>query len=82
MAKYDQLAKHLKSAYPREVVLSFEDIEGVLGSRLPRSADRPQFWANTVAEARHIQREAWRQAHYNAFLIADARAVRFVPHTR
>lgn len=55
-----------------EFVLSFREIEEVLGSSLPRSAERPQWWANvTNRETTHVQREAWRRAGYDAFLISE-----------
>lgn len=80
MAKYDPLKTYLVRHHPRELMMTFEEIENVLEAKLPPSARRPQFWANTIGEAGHIQREAWRSARYNAFLVADEDKVRFVPH--
>ncbi|WP_422652892.1 DUF7662 domain-containing protein [Aliidongia sp.] len=57
--------------------LSFREIEDVLGLPLPRSAERLQWWANTLSAPSHVQREAWRQADYDAFLLAGKRRVRF-----
>jgi hypothetical protein len=81
MAKYDPLKNHLIRCHPREITMTFEEIEKVLEAPLPTSARRPQFWANTVNDATHVQREAWRGAKYNAFLVADQDRVRFVPHS-
>jgi hypothetical protein len=66
-----------------EVELSFVKIEEIIGRRLPRSADRPQWWANQVALGRP-QREAWRAVGFDAFLIAGSRRVQFrrVPAVR
>ena len=80
MAKYDPLKSHLVRMHPREVTMSFAEINALLETPLPVSARRPQFWANTTGDAGHIQREAWRAARYNAFLVADEDRVRFVPH--
>lgn len=60
--------------------MSFADINELLDTPLPVSARLPQFWANTTGEVGHIQRESWRAARYNAFLIAGEHKVRFVPH--
>ncbi len=79
MAKYDALQQHLVECHPHEVVLTFEEIENILGSKLPKGATLPQFWANSVDRSGHVQREAWRGARYNAFLVADEDRVRFVP---
>lgn len=67
MAKYDPLKIHLIRHHPRELMMTFDEIEQVLDAKLPTAARRPQFWANPVS---------W----YNAFLVVDADKVRFVPH--
>ncbi|WP_293481581.1 hypothetical protein, partial [Phenylobacterium sp.] len=71
MGKYDPLSGHLRRQALPEFEMSFSEIERVLGAMLPKSADRPQWWAN-VSDRRtsHVQREAWRSAGYDAFLIA------------
>ena len=81
MAKYEPLKLHLIRHHPRELTMTFDEIEKVLEARLPASARRPQFWANTIGDVGHIQREAWRSARYNAFLVAEEDKVRFVPHS-
>ncbi len=79
MGKYDPLQRHLIGCHPREVTLTFEEIEKILESKLPRSARLPQFWANTVERHGNVQRDAWQGARYNAFLVAEEGRVRFVP---
>ncbi|MEJ6789554.1 hypothetical protein BrevBR_08360 [Brevundimonas sp. BR2-1] len=45
---------------------------------LPNSAARPQWWANiTDPDQSPVQREAWRAAGFDAFLIAGRDRVRF-----
>ena len=78
MAKYDRLGDYLNLRASAEVELSFADIEGVIGSRLPDSAQRPQWWANEAdPQSRHVQSRAWRAAGYDAFLLSDSSRVRF-----
>lgn len=78
MATYDRLRAYLTGQKLSEIMLTFREIELILGGYpLPRSAERPQWWANTRASGSHVQREVWRAAGYDAFLIAGERKVRF-----
>jgi hypothetical protein len=74
--RYDPLREYLLNQHLREIELTFTEIEKILGARLPKSAERPQWWANQVASSRP-QREAWRAAGYDAFLVAGSRKVKF-----
>jgi hypothetical protein len=76
MSIYDALRDYLKSIKFREIQLTFGEIEKIISRPLPKSADRPQWWANTL-DPGHVQREAWRAAGFDAFLIAGSRRVRF-----
>jgi hypothetical protein len=76
MSIYDPLRDYLKQHKFREAELSFANIEEIIGRRLPKSADRPKWWANQIAPGRP-QREAWRAAGFDAFLVAGSRKVRF-----
>lgn len=77
MAKYDALSDYLKVQRARELTLTFDEIERLVGL-LPRSAERPQWWANVRdPKTTHVQRKAWGAAGYDAFLVAGARKVRF-----
>lgn len=79
MSKYDALRDYLRQQKLREVVLTFKELEDLIGLSRPASAARPQSWANvTSRETKHVQREAWRAAGYDAFLISGSRKVRFV----
>ena len=78
MAKYDPLKRFLKRSSRSEIELSFADVERVIGAMLPKSAERPQWWANEAdPSSRHVQVSAWREAGYDAFLIAGAEKVIF-----
>jgi hypothetical protein len=78
MSKYDPLSGHLRRQRQDELELSFAEIEGILGAMLPKSAARQQWWANTTDPyTSQVQRKAWRDAGYDAFLIAGKDRVRF-----
>jgi hypothetical protein len=78
MAKYDALRDHLRKQTLGELILTFADIERLVGP-LPPSADRPQWWANVRNPlGPHVQREAWRDGGFDAFLLSGERKVRFV----
>jgi len=76
MSKYDPLRDWLRRQHLRDLELSFAEIENILGSRLPASRERPQWWANQRAPGRP-QREAWRLAGYDAFLVRGSNRVKF-----
>jgi hypothetical protein len=76
MSKYDPLCDYLKAQNFREFQLSFREIEAILGCTLPASSQRPQWWANQVAPGRP-QREAWRAAGYDAFLVRGSEKMTF-----
>lgn len=78
MAKYDPLCRYLRRQRPAEFELSFAEMERVIGAMLPGSAARPQWWANvTDPDTTHVQRKAWGDAGYEAFLVVGKDRVRF-----
>jgi hypothetical protein len=78
MAKYDPITRFLRRNSRPEVEMSFADIERIIGGMLPKSAERPQWWANEAdPSSPHIQISAWRTAGYDAFLIAGTEKVIF-----
>ena len=77
MSKYGPLSQHLKRQTLAEFTMTFREIEALLGAALPGSASRPQWWANVKGSSSHVQREAWRSAGYDAFLINGGDRVRF-----
>lgn len=78
MSKYDALRNYLRKQTLGEIVLTFAQIESVIGTQLPPSASRPQWWENATDEnTSHVQCKAWLSAGYNAFLIAGSSKVRF-----
>jgi len=78
MAKYDGLRDHLRLQKGAEFCLTFAEIERAIGGPLPKSADRPQWWANVRdVKTSPVQRNAWRDAGYDAFLVAGSDRVMF-----
>lgn len=78
MGKYDPLRDYLRRQQAGEFELTFAEIERKLGAMLPNSANRPQWWANvTDPSGSNVQREAWRAAGFEAFLVAGRDRVRF-----
>lgn len=76
MSKYALLRDHLQMQRGGECTMTFREIEAIIGGKLPASADRPQWWANQIGLG-HVQREAWRAAGDDAFLIAGSQKVKF-----
>lgn len=83
MSIYDPLSAFLKQQRLNELILDFPEIEKLIGRLLPASAERPQWWANEKnPSTSHTQRNAWRDAGYDAFLIKGSNKVRFVRVSR
>lgn len=69
---------YLKKQRADALEMSFVEIERKIGYMLPKSANLPQWWANTTdPNTTHVQRKAWGDAGYDAFLIAGSDRVRF-----
>jgi len=78
VGKYDRLRDHLKRQHAAAVELTFREIELVLGSMLPHSAARPEWWANIKEpETKNVQQKAWRDAGFDASLMGRRERVRF-----
>lgn len=78
MTKYDPLRRFLRRSSRAEIQMSFADIERVIGDMLPKSAQRPQWWANEAdPSSRNVQAKEWLEAGYDAFLVAGAEQVTF-----
>ena len=75
--KYDSLRDYLKARREDEFVLSFDQIEDILGFALPRAAHRAEWWFDDTPEFPKLQRQAVRDAGYDARRLGDGRTVRF-----
>jgi hypothetical protein len=77
-SKYDRLHHHLNTRTARSVVLSFREIERMLGSRLPPSARKyAEWWANEAEPTSHVQCRAWLRAGRKARVNLTAEMVEF-----
>ncbi|MGE0830721.1 MAG: hypothetical protein AB7O04_15410 [Hyphomonadaceae bacterium] len=78
MGKYEPLKTHLSRRNGRPEMLSFEEIETIIGARLPQSAHKwPAFWANDEA-GHHVHARAWIGAGYRvAYVSRETGMVRF-----
>jgi hypothetical protein len=76
MAKFGPLAEYCRQQRLRQFELPFHKIETIIGSKLPDSALRPQYWANVV-EGTGPVRAAMKDTPYETFLVAGSRRVRY-----
>jgi hypothetical protein len=66
--KYQPLAEYLVSLDEDEIQLSFDDVEQVLGSKLPDVASNSNaFWANSKTDDSHIWSHLWQAAGWETF---------------
>ncbi|MBI5262484.1 MAG: hypothetical protein HY852_11790 [Bradyrhizobium sp.] len=75
---YDALRDYLKQRKQAEFVLSFEEIEEIIGGALPRAAQRASWWDTLRSPDVHMpQREACLAAGFTATRLPDGKSVRF-----
>ncbi|WP_407176925.1 hypothetical protein [Bradyrhizobium sp. STM 3562] len=78
MNDYDSLRDYLKKQSLPELVLSFEQIEEIIGRALPRAAHRASWWDSLRSPQEKMpQREACLEAGYVATRLPDGQSVRF-----
>ncbi len=78
MSRYDPLSGHPGRQRQDELELTCTEIERILEAMLPKSAARQPWWANTTdPHTSQVQRKAWGDAGYDAFLIAGEDRVHF-----
>jgi hypothetical protein len=75
--KYEPLYDYLIKQTRADFILTFEEIEGILGFALPRSAQRAEWWDDGTPEHPRLQAEAIRQAGYDSRRVAEGGRVRF-----
>jgi len=78
LRKYQPLQNHLERRRGRPEMLTFEDIEEIIGRTLPQSAIKHRsFWANDNLDGDGHAR-AWTRAGYRvAYVDRDEKVVRF-----
>jgi hypothetical protein len=80
MSLYDPLRQRLFSVRENSLMLSFEDIEGLIGQALPKSAhEYGAWWSNEDPDkTTHTQSKAWTTAGFVAEVDRARRQVTFV----
>lgn len=75
---YDALRDYLMRQKQAEFVLSFEQIEEIIGAALPRAAQRASWWDSLRSpDIQMPQREACLAAGFVATRMPDGQSVRF-----
>ncbi len=75
---YGALRDYLKKQTLPELVLSFDQIEEIIGRALPRAAQRASWWDSLRSPQEKMpQREACLEAGYVATRMPDGNSVRF-----
>jgi hypothetical protein len=75
---YDRLRDYLIRQKQQELVLSFEQIEEIIGDALPRAAQRASWWDSLRSPQEKMpQREACLAAGFVATRMPDGESVRF-----
>lgn len=78
MNDYDALRQYLLGQKQMEFVLSFEQIEEIIGAALPRAANRASWWDSLRSpDIQMPQREACLAAGFKAVRMPDGQSVRF-----
>ena len=78
MNDYDALRDYLLRQKQAEFVLTFEQIEEIIGAALPRAANRASWWDSLRSpDIQMPQREACLAAGFKATRMSDGQSVRF-----
>ena len=76
MAKFEKLAEYCRTQKLQTFDMPFHKIEALIGEKLPDSAKRPQYWANTEAASGPV-RSVMVDTPYDTFLVAGSNRVQF-----
>jgi hypothetical protein len=78
VSEYDALRDYLREQKLAELVLSFEQVEEIIGFALPRAAQRASWWETLRSPQEKMpQREACLEAAFLATRLPDGKSVRF-----
>ena len=75
--KFEPLRDYLLKEKRIDFVLTFEEIEEILGFALPRSAQRAEWWDDDTLHYPKLQRQAIREGGYDSRRTPDGMKVRF-----
>lgn len=77
--KYESLLQFLKSQTTRQIVMTYAEMEAILGFKLPNSAYNYTMWWNPNG---HPHCQAWLQAGFNVTNVAEAIRTKIVTFER
>jgi hypothetical protein len=78
MSKYELLKQHLENRAASEVPVTFDDVETIIGAKLPRSAKLYRMWWSNNA-SNHVHAQSWLDAGYRTERVdMDAKTLVFV----
>jgi hypothetical protein len=75
--KYEPLRDYLLQEKRIDFLLTFEEIEEILGFGLPRSAQRAEWWDDDTEHHPKLQRQAIREGGFDSRRTPDGMKVRF-----
>jgi hypothetical protein len=75
--KYEPLHDYLLKETRDDFLLTYDEIEAIVGFDLPRSAQRAEWWDEDTPEHPRPQAQAIRQAGYDSRRTPDGTKVRF-----
>jgi hypothetical protein len=75
--KYEPLYEYLLKEKRNDFLLTYEEIEAIIGFALPRAAQRAEWWDDDTPEHPRDQAQAIHQAGYDSRRTSDGTKVRF-----
>ena len=76
MRKYDPLMNVLNKCEKEEITLSYEEIEKIIGDKLPATAHKKkEWWSNN--DITHTQSSAWSDVGFEVISVILGQAVTF-----
>jgi hypothetical protein len=75
--KYEPLHQYLLKETRADFLLTYQEVEDILGFDLPRAAQRAEWWDEDTPEHPRPQAQAIRQAGYDSRRTPDGTQVRF-----
>jgi hypothetical protein len=75
--KYEPLYEYLLRETRDDFILTYQEIEAILGFALPRAAQRAEWWGDDTPEHPRDQAQAIHQAGYDSRRTSDGGKVRF-----
>lgn len=77
MSKYQNLEDRLRESWPKPVLISFQDIDELIGGLPPSARRHSAWWANY--DDTHPHCHSWNDAGYVAAASLSAKWVQFEP---